>query len=112
MDITILTSGQETASPLANGGDGQAVPKPDGAVPKAREKPMLRTRSLGPADNREAGKREAGLRHREQLVASPRSFRQIANAISGISSEEPLDRPRSSPSATKRKTAAEATVDL
>ena len=32
-----------TASPLANGGDGQAVPKPDGAVPKAREKPMLRT---------------------------------------------------------------------
>ena len=64
---------------------------------------MLRTRSLGPADNRETGKREAGLRHREQLVALPRSFRQIANAISGIISEEPLDRPRSSPSAGKQK---------
>ena len=54
---------------------------------------MLRTRSLGPAEKRGAGKREAGLRHREQLVALPIGFRQIASAINGIRSESMLLHP-------------------
>ena len=43
---------------------------------------------------REAGKREAGLRQCEKHVTSPRSFRQTANAVSGIRRKSPRSIPK------------------
>ena len=65
----------------------------DGEVTKTREEAHVSNTSLRPADKCEAGKREAGLRQCEKLVASPRSFRQTANAVSAIRRKLPRPDP-------------------